>query len=228
MRIEHAGGIAGARSARGVVVVIDVLRAFTVSAVALDRGATECRLVGTVAEARTLAKSIAGAVISAEEEGDPVPGIPISNSPTQMLEADIAGRTLLQRTTSGVQSVLAAGQAERILVTGLVTAASTSRWLTRFKPELVTLVASGEDRNHPEDRACALYLAGWLSGRPPDLEQLLLPLKTSQRYVDLRTQGAAGFPPSDLDVALEADRYSFAMPVGRDALGLVVRADRET
>ncbi len=209
-----------------MVVIIDVLRAFTVTAVALDRGAAECRLVGTVAEAITLAGKIPDAVISAEEEGAPVPGIPISNSPTQMLEVEIAGRTLLQRTTSGVQAVLVASEAERILVTGLVTAAATSRWLKRSSRPLVTLVASGEDRDHPEDRACALYLEGLLTGRKPDLALLLGPLKASQRFADLRAGLSAGFPPSDLEVALQADRYGFAMPVDRDALGLLVRADR--
>ncbi|MGI8562786.1 MAG: 2-phosphosulfolactate phosphatase [Candidatus Dormibacter sp.] len=227
MHIEHCGGIAGARSARGVVVVIDVLRAFTVTAVALDRGASECRLVGTVAEALTLARRIPTAVISAEEEGAPVTGIPISNSPTQMSEVEIAGRTLIQRTTSGVQAVLAAREAERILVTGLVTAAATSRWLQRSSPALITLLASGEDLDHPEDRACALYLESLLLGRKPDLPLLLGPLRASQRFADLRAGRSAGFPPSDLEVALEADRYAFAMPVQRDALGLVVRADRE-
>ncbi len=166
-------------------------------------------------------------MISAEEEGAPVTGIPISNSPTQMSEVEIAGRTLIQRTTSGVQAVLAAREAERILVTGLVTAAATSRWLQRSSPALITLLASGEDLDHPEDRACALYLESLLLGRKPDLPLLLGPLRASQRFADLRAGRSAGFPPSDLEVALEADRYAFAMPVQRDALGLVVRADRE-
>jgi len=55
VKIVHATGIDGARHARGTVVVIDVLRAFSVSAYALAGGARECRLVRTVAEARALA-----------------------------------------------------------------------------------------------------------------------------------------------------------------------------
>ncbi|TMF02894.1 MAG: 2-phosphosulfolactate phosphatase, partial [Chloroflexi bacterium] len=62
----------------GVVVVIDVLRAFTVSAYALAGGARECLLVGTVDEARALAAATPGAIISAEVDTLPVAGIPIS------------------------------------------------------------------------------------------------------------------------------------------------------
>ena len=62
----HRDGVAGARQAGGTVVVIDVLRAFTVSAYALAGGAVECRLVAEVEEARRLAECIEGSVISAE------------------------------------------------------------------------------------------------------------------------------------------------------------------
>jgi len=57
VEIIHATGIEGAREARGIAVVIDVLRSFTVSAYALAGGARECRLVTTTDEARALAAS---------------------------------------------------------------------------------------------------------------------------------------------------------------------------
>src|SRR5438128_1749655 len=79
MNIIHATGIEGAREARGTVVVIDVLRSFTVSAYALAGGARECRLVKTVAEARALAARIPGAVVSAEEDALPGAGFPPSD-----------------------------------------------------------------------------------------------------------------------------------------------------
>jgi 2-phosphosulfolactate phosphatase len=44
-------GIAGARQASGVVVVVDVMRAFTTAAYAFAAGATEVDLVATVEEA---------------------------------------------------------------------------------------------------------------------------------------------------------------------------------
>ncbi|HKS92458.1 MAG TPA: 2-phosphosulfolactate phosphatase, partial [Tepidiformaceae bacterium] len=110
MNIVHATGIAGAQQARGTVVVIDVLRAFTVSAYALAGGARECRLVRTVDEARALAGQTPGAVLCAEEDALPVVGIPISNSPTLVRQTDLEDRVLIQRSTAGTQ-VAAAVQA---------------------------------------------------------------------------------------------------------------------
>src|SRR6266550_6988099 len=101
MEIVHAVGIEGARQARGLAVVIDVLRSFTVSAYALAGGARECRLVTTTDEARALATTTPGALICAEEEGLPVPGIAISNSPTQIVAAELTGKVLIQRSSAG-------------------------------------------------------------------------------------------------------------------------------
>src|SRR5262245_66456271 len=72
VNIIHATGIEGARQSRGTVIVIDVLRSFTVSAYALAGGARECRLVRTVAEARALADRTSDAVLCAEEDALPV------------------------------------------------------------------------------------------------------------------------------------------------------------
>src|ERR1700694_2166282 len=141
MRVLHAGGLEGARSARGTVVVIDVLRAFTVSAYALAGGAAECRLVAEVEEARSLAARLPGAIVSAEVEGLPVPGIAISNSPTMIRDLDLRGRVLVQRSSSGTQCVLAAGRAERLYAAGLVVARATVTAIREAGPGGGTLVA---------------------------------------------------------------------------------------
>jgi 2-phosphosulfolactate phosphatase len=217
--------VAGARAARGTVVVIDVIRAFSVAAYALAAGAASCRLVGEVEEARALAARLDGALISAEVEGLPVPGIPISNSPTSVREAALAGKVLVQRTSSGTQGIVAASGADRLYAASLVVASATARALRAEEPELVTLVATGEDRGHPEDRACALYLEGLLHGSPPDpgrLAELLEPLRASERFKRLSAGLWPGFPVSDLDLCLAADRFDFAMPASRDELGLLL------
>jgi len=196
-----------------------VLRAFTVSAYALAGGATECRLVGEVEEARALAALIDGALISAEVEGLPVDGIAISNSPTMVRDADVRGRTLVQRSSSGTQGVVAATGARRLFACSLAVASATARAIAMAEPELVSLVATGGDRGHPEDRACAVYVEGVLHGDQPDLEALLEPLRRTERYRELSTGDWPGFPATDMDLCLAADRFAFAMPVERDELG---------
>src|SRR5258708_13349190 len=81
MKVVHAVGVDGARSAKGVVVIIDVLRAFTVSAYALAGGAPECLLVTTVDQARALAAPPPRALTSPELDPPPLPGLSLTHSP---------------------------------------------------------------------------------------------------------------------------------------------------
>jgi 2-phosphosulfolactate phosphatase len=219
MRIVQAAGVDGARDARGVVIVIDVLRAFTVSAYALAGGAREVLYVADLERAHKVASGIPGAVLSAEVGGLPVAGVKISNSPTMIAAADLAGRTLVQRSSAGVQSLAAAAGATRLFAAGLVVAGATARNVLELGPRLVTLVASRPD--HPEDIACSAYLAGLLEGGTPDLDQLLGALRVSVRYAELAAGAVPGFPATDLALALELDRFDFALPVERGEDGLL-------
>src|SRR5258708_13293311 len=127
MEIIHAIGIEGARQARGLAVVIDVPRSFTVSAYALGGGWRECRPVTTTDDARALVAAIPGAVICAEEEGLPVAGIAISNSPTQIRAADLNGRVLVQRSSAGTPVASAVRDGVDIFAASLLLAPPTAQ-----------------------------------------------------------------------------------------------------
>jgi 2-phosphosulfolactate phosphatase len=203
-----------------VVVVVDVLRAFTVSAYALAGGAGEVVYAADLEGALAAAAAIPGALLSAEVDGLPVPGIAISNSPTMVAAASLTGRTLVQRSSAGVQALAAATGAKALFAAALVVGAATARAVTALRPPLVTLVASRPD--HPEDPACVEYLAGLLGGETPDLGRLLEPLQTSARYAWLAAGEQPGFPASDLELSLAADRFDFALRVERRPDGLLM------
>jgi 2-phosphosulfolactate phosphatase len=214
VEIIHATGIEGAREARGIAVVIDVLRSFTVSAYALAGGARECRLVKTTDEARALAASIPGALVSAEENALPLPGIAISNSPTQITAADLKGRVLVQRSTAGTQVAVAVREGVDIFAASLVVARATVQACLVRRPAQVTLIASAD---HPEDHACALYFEAVFRGEAPDAHRLLQGLRESERYARAMSGSWPGFPPTDLELSLVPDRFHFAMPAVREA-----------
>jgi 2-phosphosulfolactate phosphatase len=222
LEVLHATGLEGARKARGTVVVIDVLRSFTVSAYALAGGARECLLVATISEAQRLVTQIPGAVICAEEDGLPVPGIAISNSPTQIRATRLRNRTLVQRSSSGTPVMAAVESDEDMFAASLVVARATAQACLLRRPRTVTLVASADD---PEDHACARYLDALLHAQRPDLDRLLQPLRDSPRYARFVRGEWPGFPPSDLELSLAADRFDFAMPVTRQGTHLRLTAD---
>jgi 2-phosphosulfolactate phosphatase len=222
--VIHATGLEGARQARGIAVVIDVIRSFSVSAYALAGGARECRLVTTIDEARSLAESVPGALLSAEEGALPVAGIAISNSPTQISAADLKGRVLVQRSSAGTQVTAAVPPGIDILAASLVVARATVQACLLRRPAQLTLIASAD---HPEDHACARYMEAIIRGEKTDIDQLLQPLRDSERYARAMSGTWPGFPPTDIELALIPDRFAFAMPVTReDGYLRLTRADQ--
>jgi 2-phosphosulfolactate phosphatase len=163
-----------------------------------------------VDEAVGVARRIPGAVVSAEVDGLPVEGIPISNSPTQVAGLDWEGRTLVQRTSAGTQgATAAAARADRVIAASFVVAGATARFVAALEPPLVTLVPTGGEGRHAEDLACAELLEARLAGRPIEAGSLLDRVRADERYRLLAGGSVPGFPATDLDLALEVDRFDF-------------------
>src|SRR6266496_1438681 len=88
------------RDVGGVVVAIDVMRAFTTAAWAFELGVARIVLTAELEEALALKAKLPGAL--ALKDGEPAPGFDLSNSPAQLRErTDLAGKTIVQRTTAG-------------------------------------------------------------------------------------------------------------------------------
>ena len=86
-----------AREARGVAVVIDVLRAFTTAAVATVLGAKEIRCVGTIETALALKRELGNAFVMGEVDGYAIPEFDLNNSPLRLRDSDIRGKIILMR-----------------------------------------------------------------------------------------------------------------------------------
>src|SRR6185295_6533333 len=158
MVIRIVEGVEGARHATGVVVVIDVMRAFTTAAYAFAAGIDELDLVATVEEAVTIPGFRMG-----EVGGRLIPGFDHNNSPSQLRGRRLSGRAVL-RTGSGTQCVVAATKASEVWLGSLVVASATARAL-KGRHE-VTLVASGPPHEGEEDLACAEWMASLIQGTP--------------------------------------------------------------
>ena len=213
MRVVRARGVAGARGARGTVVVIDVLRAFTTAAHAIASGARAIELVATPEEGLARRREDPALVLVGEVGGKPIPGFDHGNSPERMAELDLAGRTLVLRSSSGVQGALgAAPTAEHVLLGSLVTASATAG-AARALGRDVVLVAMGSPNgpDGPEDEACADLLEALLRRERPDLERVARDVRESPAGRQALDPAIDWITPGDLALALEVDRFDFAL-----------------
>ncbi|HEX2368487.1 MAG TPA: 2-phosphosulfolactate phosphatase [Acidimicrobiia bacterium] len=203
----------GAAAASGATVVIDVFRAFTTAAFALDAGADRVVLAAGVDEARSLAHSIAGSLLAGEVDGARPRGFDLGNSPAEVMQlGPLDGRTMVLRSSAGTRALLAArvGGAESVLAGSLVVASATAGALAG-KPD-VTLVVSGWNGVEPaeEDEACADLILLVLGGDRPNLAQVRS--RAAEGDGARRVASAAWADPDDLELCLEIDRFDFFMP----------------
>lgn len=211
--------LSGAAGHAGVVVVVDVLRAFTTAALALDRGATAVRCVATVEEARAQRAAHPGSLAMGEVGGRAVDDFDLSNSPSELLESDVGGRLLVHRTTSGTQGVVAAApRAGALYAASFVCAGATARAVAAHEPSEVTFVVTGVDtRDGDEDRACADYLTALLRGRQPDPAPYLARIPASDAGALFVPDDDPDYPASDLAHAAALDAVGFALRARMDA-----------
>lgn len=216
MKIETVS-LDGCAAADDVVVVIDVLRAFSTAAFALAGGAERLLLVSGVEEALELRTRISNSLAMGEVGGIRAPGFDLGNSPSEVIACDLRGRTLIHRSSAGTQGIVRAVHARALFGASFVCAAATARAVLALAPRRVTLVASGlmPDNTAEEDVACADYLSALLRGEKPDAAEYLQRAANSQNAAKFRAPDQSDFPPADLELCLQVDRFDFAMPVTR-------------
>ncbi|MGO9170496.1 MAG: 2-phosphosulfolactate phosphatase [Rhodomicrobium sp.] len=219
MEIRIESLIEGAARAAGVVAIIDVFRAFTTAAVAFANGATRIMMVASVDEALALRDQGAGQICMGEIQGRAPERFDFGNSPYELSQADLSGKSIIQRTSAGTQGIVTAGKtAQHMFAASLVTASATVRAMRSIATDRITLVAMGENgsRRSSEDEICALYLRNLLEGRqgnPEAARQMILSGGEAGKFKDV---SRPWLNPNDVPFALEIDRYDFAIKVNME------------
>jgi len=209
-------------TATGIVLVIDVLRAFSTAAYAFSRGAKEIRLVSEVEEALELKEKTANSKAMGEVGGLPPEGFDFGNSPTRILEEDLTGITLIQRTGAGTQGAVRSKNADVLLAVSFVVAKATMEYVLRLEPGEITFVITGGADN-AEDLACAEFLQKQFLGQAVDTSNYIHRVISSRdafQHMDDHPQ----FPRSDLDYCTRINAFDFAMPITRKENLLILQA----
>lgn len=204
-----------------MAVIIDVFRAFTLAPCAFDRGVTRILPVATPEEALALRHEDPSLLLAGERDGRPLPGFDFSNSPAEILRAELTGRSLVLRTSAGVQGLLAATRAEEVITGSFVNAGAIVAWLQDRRPARVSLVCMGWNATErtAEDEACAQYLAAGLRGAFPDFDPLRAQLRQHPSGAKFFDPARPWFPEEDFATCMRVSAYPFVLRRARDPAG---------
>jgi 2-phosphosulfolactate phosphatase len=112
MRVDVSftpAGLSQAEVHGRVVFVIDILRATTVMCAAMSRGAKAIIPVSSTEEALRLSQTIGSTdvLLAGERNCTRIPGFHLGNSPLEMTESAVRGKTIILTTTNGTNALLA-------------------------------------------------------------------------------------------------------------------------
>ena len=216
MQIELVQGREGISGNPDAVIVIDVIRAFTVAHLAFLQDIEKIHLVAEPDQAYALKEENPDLLLMGEVGGYAISGFDYDNSPARIADSDLKGRTLVQRTSNGVQAVLNNLGSNWLMATGLIGAQATAKFVRGLidagEVETVRVIAS-----HPEsddDLACGEYIIDLIHGNNElHLDQVRGRIRKSASAEKFYDQEQSQFEMEQLDHCLRSESHEFVMSV---------------
>lgn len=176
MRVDVAFTPAGlsATDVQGrTIFVIDILRASTAICAALNHGAKAVIPVASTEEALRLAQTIGSTDVRLAGEKDciRIPGFDLGNSPLEMTEAAVRGKTIIVTTSNGTRALLACQGANAVYLAAavnLTAAAEKARESLRADHHMLVICAGRDGAFSLDDAYCTgQLLAAAFGSRKP-------------------------------------------------------------
>lgn len=208
MNISIKEGVEGAKKAKGIVVIVDVLRAATVAAYLLDHGVVSIKPVATEAEAFDFKRKDKELLLVGENKGIMIDGFDFGNSPSVIKNLEsLKGKRVIHRSSTGTQGLVNAVNAKQTIFGSFVSARAILDYLRANLSEEITFVPMYA----LEDQLFAEYMLDQLEEKNSiSLNQIKQKLKQHEWILNsfLNPQND-NFPEEDFHLALETDVFDF-------------------
>ncbi|MCZ8511533.1 2-phosphosulfolactate phosphatase [Paenibacillus filicis] len=214
MEINIYHFVDGARQAKGLTVIIDVFRAFSVACYLTAGGVKDLLPVGSIDTAYKLKEANPEFILIGERGGLIQPGFDYGNSPFAVQSVDFTGKTIVHTTSAGTQGIVNAIHADEIITGGFVNAQAIINYIREKNPDFVSLVCMGWEavEEADEDTLFANYVKNALEGKPNDFAEIVRFMRhESKTGKFLDTRDGASAPPEDFDLCLSLDRFPFVL-----------------
>lgn len=218
MQIEILQLLEGAKKSRGLTVIIDVFRAFSTACYAYGSGIQQIFPVGDLEIAYQMKSSNPEYILVGERQEKKPEGFDFGNSPSQLLTANLQGKSMVHTTSSGTQGIANATGADEIITGSFVNASAIVNYIRKKNPDLVSLVCMGYSCQYPtdEDTFLAVYLKNELEGIPNDFEAMVEKLRVGDGARFFAPEKQEWAPSVDFDLCLSLNRFNFVLKVEQE------------
>lgn len=213
MKIEILEFVEGAKKATGLTVIIDVFRAFSVACYTFDSGAVRLIVTSEVQKAFDLKATYKNSILTGERGERKIEGFDFGNSPTEIIKADLQGKTVIQTTTAGTNGLIKAENADILLTGSMINADAIVKYIKTLNPLNVSLVAMGyrASSSAEEDLICAEMIRSGLMGKDISFEKRIAELRygSGSRFFDPTNLSYS--PPTDFFLCTMVNKFNFVL-----------------
>ena len=213
MNIKILHLLEGAKESKGLAVVIDVFRAFTVQCYLFAGGAKGIIAVSDIDTAYGIRNKNSSFILIGERDERVPEGFDFGNSPTLIENINFNNKTIIHTTSAGTQGLVNAVNAEERITGSFVNADAIVRYIKQKNPAEVSLVCMGYSMKHPteEDSLCAEYIKQSLEGRKPDFGKMkeIIKRTSAQRLFDPENQDFSPF--TDFEKCMKPGIFDFVI-----------------
>lgn len=228
MKIKILQLLEGTKEACGLTVIIDVFRAFSTTCYAFNAGANKIIPIGEIEQAYKLKENNPDYILVGERNEQKPPGFDFGNSPSQLLNGNLTGKTIVHTTSSGTQGIANAKNAGEIITGSFVNAGAIVNYIRQKQPKTVSLVCMGYACEYPtdEDTLCAEWIKNELEA-PPDLPagggnkcksfaEMVEIIRRGSGARFFETEKQSWSPQADFELCLDLNRFGFVLKIEKE------------
>lgn len=223
MQVEIIRSAKDAHQATGLAIVIDVFRAFTTQAYIFANGASKIIPVLSLEDAYNLKKENPAYILVGEKGGLKPEGFDFGNGPSEILNVDFVGKTIVHATSNGTKALVDTSNAEVTLSGSFVVADSIIKYINKHNIQNISLIATDPDSDlENEDILLAYYIRDVLNGYKINETEIKNKLQNTVSCEFLLKK--AGVTQDEIDLCLDFHRFNFVIKkVSEDGLIYLIR-----
>lgn len=194
----------------GFTIVVDVLRAFSVSYYIVDNNPKRYIVVDSIDQAFCLKSIVSNSLLIGERQGVKIEGFDYGNSPTEIINQDFKDKTIIHTTTAGTKGLLVQKLDNMVVVGSFVNAHALVNYIKKNKINVVNIycTAPNNSSHSAEDYYFAEYLKSVLLDRSVDFDSIVVRLKqeTGKGFSE------TGFAPySDFEYCMKLNQFNMIL-----------------
>lgn len=211
MKIKVINSYENAAQATGLTVVVDVLRAFTTCCYIFQNGAKNIITVSDVEEARELISKNPHYISVGERQGLKITGFDYGNSPAEIKNINMQGKTIVITTSAGTQGIAKSEGSDEIITGAFVNAQAIVSYIEKQQPNMLSFIITNDRYKGNEDFMFVEYVRRCLNKERVNFDKIKKQLMNHPSSEGFLRKPLTKYSRPDFNLSISLDKFNFVI-----------------